>query len=92
MPSRRDITTGVALLWGQRRPMKALRVGPDGKVTLPAALRKMTGVEAGERVVAVPSGRSIILTPLEPVDALRGIARGADPEGYRERSVDGRRR
>lgn len=72
--------------------MKTLRVGPDGKVTLPAALRKMTGVEAGERVVAVPSGRSIILTPVEPVGSLRGIARGANPEGYRERAADSRRR
>jgi hypothetical protein len=52
----------------------------------------MTGVAAGERVVAVPSGRSIILTPVEPLEDLRGIARGANPEGYRERSNEGRRR
>ncbi len=57
--------------------MKPLRVTQDNKITLPAELRAMTGVQAGQRLVAVPSGRSIVLTPLESVDALRGIARGA---------------
>jgi bifunctional DNA-binding transcriptional regulator/antitoxin component of YhaV-PrlF toxin-antitoxin module len=63
--------------------MKALRLSEDGTITLPAELRKMTGAKPGQRFIAVPVGRAIMLTPDEPASALRGIARGADPTGYR---------
>jgi bifunctional DNA-binding transcriptional regulator/antitoxin component of YhaV-PrlF toxin-antitoxin module len=71
--------------------MKPLRVGSDGSVTLPAELRKMTGIEAGTRLVAVPCGNTVILTPVEPLSAVRGLARGADTTGYRDRDDDPRR-
>ena len=50
---------------------------------IPEALRERQGWEAGQELVLLPQGRGVLLIPA--LDDLRGIARGADPSGYRER-------
>lgn len=65
--------------------MKALRISGDNKVTLTAEVRRMSGLHAGQRLVAIPKNGGVLLMPVEPASALRGIAKGADPTGYRDR-------
>jgi bifunctional DNA-binding transcriptional regulator/antitoxin component of YhaV-PrlF toxin-antitoxin module len=65
--------------------MNTVLVDQDGRVILPAHIREMTGVKPGQHLVAVPVGRTIVLTPEVKPSDLRGLARGADPTGYRDR-------
>jgi bifunctional DNA-binding transcriptional regulator/antitoxin component of YhaV-PrlF toxin-antitoxin module len=57
----------------------------DNKVTLTAEVRRMSGIEAGQRLIAIPKGNGILLMPVEPASSIRGIAVGADPTDYRDR-------
>lgn len=57
-----------------------------GSVTLPQDVREGMGLKPGQRFVAVPKGRVLMLVPVENVAALRGSARGADTSSYRDRS------
>ena len=41
--------------------------------------------EAGQKLVFIPKGKGVLLTPAPALDDLRGIALGADPERYRDR-------
>lgn len=69
---------------GQRYPptmgwtMKALRVSDDNKVTLSAEVRRMSGIQAGQRLIAIPKGGGILLMPVEPASSIRGIAAGVE--------------
>lgn len=65
--------------------MKPLRLSEEGQVTIPEELREMTGMATGTLLVAIPVGRTVVLTQAEPLSALRGIARGANATGYRDR-------
>ncbi len=64
---------------------KPVRVGQDGKVAIPAQVRKDLGWVPGTDLVVVPDGRTLRLVPKVDVRTLRGIARGADTSGFRDR-------
>jgi AbrB family looped-hinge helix DNA binding protein len=56
------------------------------QISIPKSIRDAEGWEAGQKFVFVPNGGSIVLTPVPRRDALTGIAKGADPTGYRDRN------
>lgn len=66
--------------------MSASIVKPDGTVKIPADVRRKAGVKAGQRMRAIPKGNTIVLVPAISIQDVRGIARGAEPSGYRERA------
>ncbi len=45
-----------------------LNVGPQGRIVIPAPLRKTLGLEAGDRVVGILEGDRIILKPTNIVE------------------------
>lgn len=55
------------------------------QISIPKAVREHQRWEAGQKLVFVPKGNGVLLVPASPLAELRGIARGADPEGYRDR-------
>lgn len=55
------------------------------QISVPKAVREHQQWEAGQRLVFIPKGKGVLLVPAPSLDDLRGIARGADPEGYRDR-------
>ena len=61
-------------------------VSQDYQVEIPEETRRVVPIEAGQvfQVVAKSNG-IIMLVPERPLDALRGIARGIDIEGFREK-------
>ena len=56
------------------------------QVSIPKAVREHQGWEAGQKLVFIPKGKGVLLVPAPSLDDLRGIAAGANPEGYRDRS------
>jgi bifunctional DNA-binding transcriptional regulator/antitoxin component of YhaV-PrlF toxin-antitoxin module len=57
----------------------------DGKLVLPAEVRRMANWSGEQRLVAVPIGTTIVLTPAVKPSELRGIAKGADTTNVRDR-------
>jgi bifunctional DNA-binding transcriptional regulator/antitoxin component of YhaV-PrlF toxin-antitoxin module len=68
-----------------RRNRKVAILSPKFKISVPKAIRDAQNWKPGQQFVCVPNGNSLILTPIPTIEDLRGIARGADPEGYRDR-------
>lgn len=54
------------------------------QISVPKAVREHQQWEAGQKLVFIPKGKRVLLVPAPSLDDLRGIARGADPEGYRD--------
>lgn len=54
------------------------------QVVIPKRERERLGLKPGQKLSVIVKGRTIHLVPVLPLDALRGIARGASTEGYRE--------
>lgn len=61
-------------------------ISPEYKIEIPEEVRGKKGWQAGQEMVFLPEGDSFVLVPLPSRDSLRGIARGANPEGYRDRN------
>lgn len=57
---------------------RAIHVGLDGTVRVPAATGAEVGFTPGMAVRPMPQGRCIVLVPDVDVRQLRGSARGAD--------------
>ena len=55
------------------------------QISIPKAVREHQRWEAGQKLVFIPKGKGVLLVPAPAFDDLRGIARGADPERYRDR-------
>lgn len=55
------------------------------QISIPKAIRAAQGWEAGLTFAFIPKGTGVLLVPAPKRDALYGLARGASPEGYRDR-------
>jgi AbrB family looped-hinge helix DNA binding protein len=56
------------------------------QISIPKAVREAEGWEAGQVFVFIPKGKGVLLAPVPGRSALTGIAKGANPDGYRDRS------
>ncbi|MEO7220853.1 MAG: AbrB/MazE/SpoVT family DNA-binding domain-containing protein [Devosia sp.] len=56
------------------------------QISIPKSVREANGWEAGQEFAFLPKGRGVVLVPIPTLDDLFGIARGADPTGYRDRN------
>ena len=61
-------------------------LSPKFQISIPKAVRDAQAWHAGEKFVFIPKGKGVLLMPVPTVEELRGIAKGADPKGYRDRS------
>lgn len=64
--------------------MGAVRMREDGTVELPAELRDRLGLQPGQQFDAVAHGQVVMLVPVVDAKALRGSARGAPTDDYRD--------
>ena len=62
------------------------KISSKFQVSIPKEVREEMGWKAGQKVVFVPRGDTLVLAPARDFDSLRGIAKGANPEGYRDRN------
>ena len=56
------------------------------QISVPKAIRTAHHWEAGLVFAFIPKGTGVLLVPVPKRDALKGLARGAAPEDYRDRS------
>lgn len=56
------------------------------QISIPKQVRVAQHWEAGQRFAFIPKGPGVLLVPIPELEDLRGMARGANPRGYRDRS------
>jgi AbrB family looped-hinge helix DNA binding protein len=56
------------------------------QISIPKAIRDEQQWQAGQEFAFIPKGTGVLLVPVPTIEELRGIARGANPEGYRDRT------
>ena len=56
------------------------------QISIPKQVREKQGWKPGQKLAFVPQGQGYVLVPVPSFDELRGIAKGANPEGYRDRN------
>lgn len=55
------------------------------QLSLPKALREAMQLQPGQQFELIPMGNIIQMVPKTSIQSLRGLARGANPDGYRDR-------
>lgn len=55
------------------------------QISIPKAVREAQGWQVGQRFSFLPIDGTIKLVPIPTLNEIRGIARGADKSGYRDR-------
>jgi AbrB family looped-hinge helix DNA binding protein len=64
--------------------MDTVTVSPKYQVVIPRRVRKVLGVEPGQKVQVVLFDNRIEMIPLKPVKEARGLLRGIDTSVERE--------
>ena len=56
------------------------------QISIPKAVRRARHWRAGQVFAFIPKGEGVLLVPVPKLEDLSGLARGAKPEGYRDRT------
>ena len=56
------------------------------QISIPKRVREAQQWLAGQEFVFIPKGKGVLVMPVPTLEDLRGLAKGADVEGYRDRS------
>jgi AbrB family looped-hinge helix DNA binding protein len=56
------------------------------QISIPKAVRAERRWKAGQKFAFVPKGSGLLLVPVPEMRDLKGLARGARPEDFRDRS------
>lgn len=62
------------------------RLSTKYQISIPKAVRTARHWEAGQEFAFIPKGTGVLLVPMPTPEDLAGLARGAHPEGYRDRA------
>jgi bifunctional DNA-binding transcriptional regulator/antitoxin component of YhaV-PrlF toxin-antitoxin module len=54
-------------------------------ISIPKAVRDEQHWQAGQEFVFIPKGKGVLVMPVPTLEDLRGMAKGADTRGYRDR-------
>ena len=65
--------------------MATATVSSKFQIAFPKAVREAMQIQPGQQFEFIPMGSVIQLAPKTSIKELRGIARGANPENYRDR-------
>ncbi len=56
------------------------------QISIPKDVRESQNWRPGQKLAFVPKGSGYVLAPVPSLDDLWGFAKGANPEGYRDRN------
>jgi AbrB family looped-hinge helix DNA binding protein len=62
------------------------RLSAKFQISIPKAVRVARGWQAGQLFAFVPKGDGLLLVPVPQLADLAGAVRGADTDGYRDRT------
>jgi len=68
----------------QRHP--TARLSSKFQIAIPKVVRAAQDWRPGQEFAFIPKGDGVLLMPVPRRDQLAGLARGADPQGYRDRA------
>ena len=61
-------------------------LSPEFRVVIPKAVRTAMNWEAGLTLAFIPKGTGVLMVPVPQREALHGLAKGASPVDYRDRT------
>ena len=56
------------------------------QISIPKAIRTARRWQAGQVFAFIPKGEGMLLVPVPKIEELSGLARGAKPDDYRDRT------
>jgi AbrB family looped-hinge helix DNA binding protein len=62
------------------------RLSAKFQISIPRAIRASRNWAAGQEFAFIPKGTGVLLVPVPDIEQLSGVARGAKPDGYRDRT------
>ena len=62
------------------------RLSTKFQISIPKSIRAARRWQAGQVFAFIPKGEGLLLVPVPKLEDLAGIARGAKPEEYRDRT------
>lgn len=68
------------------RTKDTARLSAKFQISIPKAVRTLRHWQAGQEFAFIPKGEGVLLIPVPKPEDLAGLARGANPEGYRDRT------
>jgi AbrB family looped-hinge helix DNA binding protein len=66
--------------------MTSVTLSSKFQLSIPKAIRDEMQLQPGQKFAIIPKGDTIVLAPIRPLAAMRGILKGADTSGYRDRT------
>jgi AbrB family looped-hinge helix DNA binding protein len=66
--------------------MSAVTLSSKYQISIPKEIREQQGWKAGQKFAFILRGRCVELVPVPKLEEIIGIAKGADPTGYRDRN------
>lgn len=67
------------------RQKRAATLSSKYQISIPKSVRDSNAWKPGQQFAFVPRGKQVMLVPAPELADLKGIARGAEPAGYRDR-------
>ena len=55
------------------------------QISIPKSVREAQSWQAGQEFAFIPKGKGVLIMPVPTFAELRGIAKGANTDGYRDR-------
>lgn len=67
-------------------PKDTARLSTKFQISIPKSIRTARHWQAGQVFAFIPKGEGLLLVPVPKLEDLAGMARGAKPEAYRDRT------
>jgi len=64
----------------------AATVSSKYQVSIPKEVRERMGLKPGQKVAFIARAEGVVMVPVPTREEIAGMARGANPEGYRDRN------
>lgn len=55
------------------------------QISIPKGVREAQRWQAGQEFVFIPKGKGVLVMPVPTLEDLKGLAKGANVQGYRDR-------
>jgi AbrB family looped-hinge helix DNA binding protein len=66
--------------------MAASKISSKYQVLIPKAVRERMAWRPGQKIAFIAKADGVLMVPIPAREELAGMARGANPEGYRDRN------
>tara|TARA_R110002124_G_C8962150_1_gene514180 strand:- start:3361 stop:3570 length:210 start_codon:yes stop_codon:yes gene_type:complete len=65
--------------------METVKISPKYQIIIPARIRKKLNLKPGQKVTIQEEDTGLRISPVPTIEQMRGIAKGVDLSGFREK-------